>query len=503
MFEMFGGIVTRFREIWAAMSLNQKVISGGVIAALIVAAAWILSLGTVTKYSVLFAQIEPKDAGEITSFLTQKKIPYRVTQNGTAIEVPADRADRLKMDLSVQGLPSSGIVGYEILDTTNFGMPDFLLKINYRRAMEGELSRTLRTLDAVEDAKVKIAIPEPTLFTEARKPTTASVTIKVKQGRTISGRSVEAITNLIASSIEGLDPQNVTVVDTRGNLLTKPSRDSLAMLSSTQMELKIQVDNYLADKVKSLLDGAFGSGKALVTVNTELDFDRLERKTTTYDPTKSTPVSEERVSVTNPTAEGGEEENTVTNYEVGSVVENLVKSPGTITKLTMSVMIDGRDSTVVDARGRSQTVKVPWTPAQLASLRTISENAVGYNPDRGDRLVVEYMEFGVREEEIVGRRALEVRAALVESVQAVVTGVVILAALAVFFFIVRIISKSLDPARIRIPLEADFELKKAELVQEEEKEADTEKTLIIRKIVSRAIRDPEAIARGLKTFYRE
>jgi flagellar M-ring protein FliF len=267
------------------------------------------------------------------------------------------------------------------------------------------------------------------------------------------------------------------------------------------MELKMQVDKYLADKVKSLLDGAFGAGKALVTVNAELDFNRLDKKTTTYDAAKSAPVSEERVSVTNPTAEGGEEENTVINNEVGSEVVNFVKSPGNVTKLTVSVMLDSRDSTVVDAQGRSQTVKVPWTPAQLASLRTISENAVGYNPDRGDRLVVEYMDFGGREEEME-KRGLEVRAALVENVQALITGLVILAALAVLYLIVRIISRSLDPSRLGILLEADFAKKKAELVQIEEGKSETERSMMIRKIIAKAIKDPEAIAKGLKTFYR-
>ena len=502
MFEMFGRAAARVREIWASMTLNQRVVSGALLVALLIAAVWMASLGSVTKYTVLFAQVESKDAGDILSFLDQRKIPYKVTQNGSAIEVPADRADRLKLELSAQGLPGSGIVGYEILDTTNFGMPDFLLKINYRRAMEGELCRTLRTLDAVEDAKVKIAIPEPSLYTETRQPTTASVTLKIKRGRTIPDRSVEAITNLIASSIVGLDPKNVTVVDTRGNLLTKPNRDSLSMLSSTQMELKMQVDKYLADKVKAMLDGAFGADKALVTVYAELDFDRMERKTTTYDPNKSAPVSEERVSVTNSGGQGGEEENTVTNYQVGSVVENLVKSPGNVTKLTVSVMLDGRDSTVVDNRGRRSIVQVPWTPVQLASLRTISENAVGYNSDRGDRLVVEYMEFGGRMEE-GARGGLELRATLVESFRALTTGLVILAALAVLFFIVRIIASSLDPSRLNIPIEAEYQRKKAEALQMEEEEGiESEKSVIIRKIVSRAIKDPEAIAKGLKTFYR-
>lgn len=501
MFEAVEGAMSRVKDVWLAMTLNQKVISGGVVAALLVVAVWMSTIGGMEKYTVLSAQLDPKDAAEIAQVLDQKKIPFKVTQNGTAIEVPSDQADRLKMELSAQGLPGRGIVGYEILDSTNFAMSDFLQKVNYRRALEGELCRTLRTLDAVEDASVKIAIPEPSLYTDDRQPTTASVTLRLRRGRTLPDQSVEAVTNLVASSIEGLEPDNVTVVDTRGNLLTKPNRDALAMMSSTQMETKVNVDRYLADKLKGLLAGAFGSGNALVTVNADLDFDQAQRTTTTYDQDKSAIRSEERLSVENPAEQGGSEENVVTNYETGSVVENIVTSPGGISKLTVSVMLDSRDSTFTDDRGRAQTVQVPWSATELASVRTICENAVGYNPDRGDRLVVEYLEFSGGEE--AGREDMAVRAAVVEGVKSVSTGLVILAGLAMFFFIVRTIARSLDPTRIKLPSEADFERKKQELTKVEDEEEETEKSVLVRKIVTRAIKDPETIAKSLKTFYRE
>lgn len=502
MFETIGRAVARVRDVWNAMSLNQKVISGAVIAALLLVAAWLSSLGGITtKYTVLSAQLNPKDAVEITRILDQQKISYRITQNGTAIEVPADKADRLKMDLSAQGLPGSGIVGYEILDTTNFSMSDFLQKVNYRRAMEGELARTLRTLEAVEDASVKIATPEPSLYTDKQQPTTASVMLKLRRGRTLPDRSVEAITNLIASSIEGLDPQNVTVVDTRGNLLTRPNRDALAMMSATQMEMKVTVDRYIADKLRSMLDGAFGPGKALVMVNADLDFSKLERMSTTYDQEKSAIVSEERLEVTNKTEEGGGEENTVTNYNNGSVVEKLQNSSGSISKLTVSVMLDGRDSTVVDTKGKSNIIKIPWTAQQLASIRTISENAVGFNAERGDRVQIEYMEFTGGEE---GRgERFAVKDTIVESARAFSTGLAILAALGILFMIVRSITRSLDPTRIKLPSEADFEKKKAELIKVEEEVSETEKSVLVRKIVSKAIKDPDMIAKSFKTFYRD
>jgi flagellar M-ring protein FliF len=501
MFETLARAATRVREVWNSMTLNQRVISGAIIAALLLVVVWMTTLGTAQNYTILSAQLDPKDASEITALLDQRNIPYKITQNGTAIEVPVDQADRLKMELSAQGLPGRGIVGYEILDTTNFGMSDFLQKVNYRRALEGELSRTLRTLDAVEDASVKIAIPEPSLYTDTRQATTASVTLKLVRGRTLPDRSVEAVTNLMASSVEGLDPDNVTVIDTRGTLLTRPNRDTVAMMTSTQMEMKVAADRYLAEKIKVLLDGAFGPGKALVTVNADLDFDRLERTSTSYDQDRSAIRSEERLTVTN--ADGqGDEENTVTNYENGSVVEKLVQSPGGVSLLTVSVLLDSRDSTFTDDRGNVQVAKVPWTAAQLASVRTICENAVGYNQGRGDRLVVENMEFGGGEGE-AGEERMAVRAVVVDSVKAVTTGLVILAGLLLFFFLARLIAGSLDPSKVRIPSEVDFERKKADLTKVEEEEEETEKTMIVRKIVSKAVQNPEMIAKSIKSFYRE
>jgi flagellar M-ring protein FliF len=499
MFESLAGAATRVREVWTGMSLNQRVISGGIIAALLFVAVWMSTLGNLQDFTVLSAQLDPKDASEITALLDQRKIPYKITQNGSAIEVPSDQADRLKMELSAQGLPGRGIVGYEILDTTNFGMSDFLQKVNYRRALEGELSRTLRTLDAVEDASVKIAIPEPSLYTDTRQATTASVTLKL--ARALPERSVEAVTNLVASSVEGLDPENVTVVDTRGNLLTHPNRDTIAMMTSTQMEMKVAADRYLADKIRVLLDGAFGPGKALVTVNADLDFDQLERTSTSYDQDRSAIRSEERLTVTNSDGQG-DEENTVTNYETGSVVEKLVQSPGSVSLLTVSVMLDSRDSTFADDRGREQVAKVPWTTAQLSSIRTICENAVGFNQDRGDRLVVENIEFGGGDRDTGGDR-MAVRAVVVDSVKAVTTGLVILAGLLVFFFLARMIARSLDPSRVRLPSEVDYERKKADFTKVEEEVEETEKSVLVRKIVSKAVQNPEMIARSIKSFYRE
>ncbi|MCE5249595.1 flagellar M-ring protein FliF [bacterium] len=503
MFELLERVLSRFKDVWVKMTLNQRVISGAVIVAIIGVAIFLVSLsGNMIQYSLLFAELNPQSASEIVSILEQQNVPYKLTRNGTAIEVPADRVDRLKIDLVTQGLPSEGIVGYEILDTTNFGMSDFLQKVNYQRALMGELRKTLRTLDEIEDANVHLNIPEPTLFTENVQKPTASVTLKLRRGRTLAPSTVQALTNLVGSAT-GIAPGDVTIVDTRGTLLTKPSMDEMAMLSSTQMEMKVKADQYLAEKVKTILDGAFGAGIALVTVNSELNFDRVERTTTTYSQDTSAILSEEREEETNPTTEGGGREHTVTNYNTGNTVENFVVSPGNISRLTVSVMIDAKDSTWVDENGERQVAKVSWTDAERSQIRTICENAVGYDAGRGDRLEVVALPFGTREYEEAAGERLTFRAAIIDSVQAIGMIVVILVGLLIFYVLLRQIARSLDPSKVSLQIDKILEKEKKAIVEEEEVEVESEKATLIRKIISKASMDPEITAKTIRTIYRE
>ncbi len=503
MFEMIERLFTRLRNVWDNMSLNQKVISSAILAALLFAALFISSLGDrMLSYTVLFAQLDASSANEIITHLEQQNVPYRITQGGTAIEVPLDKADRLKIELVSQGLPQSGVVGYEILDATNFGMSDFLQKQNYRRAMEGELRRTLRTLDEIEDARVHLVIPEPALYTETAEPPTASVVLKLRGNRSLASPQVDAIAGLVASAaVEGLDPGDVTIVDTRGNQLSSAIRDELAMQSNTIMELKLAYEKNLENRVKSMIDGAFGTGTALVMVNADIDFDRLERQVTTYDQENSAIMSESRREVTNPTAEGGGEEEVTTNYDTGRIVENMVNTPGSdVQRLTVSVMVDEKEVATTADDGTVEATRVPWTPEEMTSIRSITESAVGYDPDRGDRIEVVNMAFGGREdEELAGD--LTIGAAIVQSVGAVATGVAIIVALYLLYLIIRNIVQTLDPSKMKI--EAEEEIKRVLPVATEEEAEPSERGAIIRKIIERTQMDPEKTAKTIKAIYKQ
>ncbi len=487
------------------MSLNQKVVTGGGMAALLAAALFISTIGDrMVRYTALFGQLDPRSAGELAARLDQENVTYRLSQGGSAIEVPIEEADRLKVKLAAEGLPQSGVVGYEILDTTNFGMSDFLQKINYKRALEGELAKTLRTFDEIENARVHIVIPEPTLYTDAVQPPTASVVLDLKSNRTLPQRSVEAIANLVASAaVAGLDPASVKILDTRGNLLSRPEMDELALESSTVMDLKFSYERVMAAKVRDLICGAFGTGICLVTVNAELDFDRLERETTTYDQDGSAVVSEERTDLTNPDADGGGEESTTTNYNNGQIVEKLVQAPGsTVRRLTVTVMVDDRTETLTDDNGESTVQRVSWTPEELNRMRALSEAAIGLDTGRGDRLEIENFSFATREtvEEIA--TGMPLQATIVESVRAIGLTIAILAALGVLLLIVRSIAGALDPSRIIVAAEYEAERYVPPEV-EDDVQAPTERAEIVRKIKAKAQRDPESVAKTIRTMYHE
>ncbi len=236
-------------------------------------------------------------------------------------------------------------------------------------------------------------------------------------------------------------------------------------------------------------------------MNTELDFDKVERTSTVYDQDSSAIVSEERMESTNPTAEGGGEEQVITNYDTGRTVENLISSPGSISGLTVSVLIDSKDSTWVDEDGDIQAAKVLWSDTEMADIRRICENAVGYDPTR-DRLEIVNLPFGTREFEDEAAERLTMRATFVESIQAVSTGIAILVAIGVFYIILRQITRSLDPSKVTLQIDAILEKEKKEIIEELEEPGETDKSTLIRKIITKASQDPETTAKTIRTIYR-
>ncbi len=378
------------------LSLQQKLIIGGVTIGAITLLMVIVSFLHRPTYTILYSNLSAHDASKIIDKLKEQSIPYSLDDNGKTILVPQENMYDLRLSLAGDGLPQSSTVGYEIFDKSNLGISDFVQKVNYRRAIEGELARTIIQIDEVEAARVHIVLPEKKLFKEDEAPRTASVILKLKSGKPLNQETIQSISHLVASSIEGLEASNVTVVDSRGNLLSSNSKpNSLASLSSTQYQLQQQVESYLTQKAQIMLEAVLGSGNSIVQTTAELDFRQVDRTVEQYDPdntaVRSEQVSEDK-STSGDSSPSSNRSNTITNYEVNKVVERIVENQGNIKRLTVAVTVNGKEKTV-DVNGEKITELVPRTQEELTKITEIVKRAVGYNTLRNDEITVEYIPF--------------------------------------------------------------------------------------------------------------
>ena len=385
-----GGFVQR-------LSLGQKVMLVAVTLASIGAIVALIMLVNRPSYAMLFTNLHPEDASKIVEKLKEKSVPYTLDDGGKTILVPKQQVYDLRLSLAGDGLPQSSVIGYEIFDRTNLGVSDFVQKVNYRRALEGELARTILELEEVEAARVHIVVPERTLFKEDEKPATASVVLKLKSGNPLKREAVQGIAHLVASSVEGLETSNITIVDSRGSLLsdaTKPN--SVAAMTTTQYELQQRVESYLAQKAQSILEGVVGGGNALVQVNAELDFRQAERTLEQYDPdntsVRSEQTTEEKTPV-NDTLPPATRANTVTNYEVNKTVEHIVENVGNIKRISVAALVNGKEKSV-ENKGERTTEYSPVPQEEMNQLTDIVKKAVGYNPQRNDEVSVVNLPFG-------------------------------------------------------------------------------------------------------------
>lgn len=405
----------RWLDAFRAMDANRRFLAVTLVIALIigtVAVGWWVRHVT---YGVLYTRLPAEEAGEVIDQLDQMKVSYRISDGGSSILVPSHQVHDLRLRLAASGLPRGGSVGFEIFDKTNLGVTDFLQKVNYRRALEGELAKSIGTLKEVSAARVHIVIPENRLFAKDQKPTTASVILKVNPVGTLDRSKVAGITHLVASAVEGLDPGHVTIIDQNGNLLSAGQNDGtvLGAASNRQLELQQNVEAHLQNKAQSLLDGVLGRGKSIVRVNATLNFEQVERTSEQYDPDNLAVVSQqqttEKTSDQSDNPEGGKAggqssvESAVTNYEVSKKVERVISAVGTINYLTVSVLLDGIVDPTAPAGEDGTPVIIPRSQEDLDRIGALVRAAVGLQSGRGDVIEVVSVPFdntGMAEERI-------------------------------------------------------------------------------------------------------
>ena len=405
-------IVNKCKEFWASASKAKKMTLAGTAMMLVACAVGLSIYMGRTEYKVLYSNLGPEDANAVVKSLQSEKIRYQLTDNGTTILVPQEVVYDQRIKIAGNGgLVGQGI-GFEIFDKVKVGQTDFVQKINYTRALQGELSRTISEFPSVESARVHLVMPQRSLFVEERQSPSASVVLKLNRPNVKpEQREIDAILNMMTMAVEGLDKGHVSITDNGGKVLYQPDEDGLVGISSTQLEHRQQVQRNLERRIEEMLQPIFGQGRVIAKVNADLDFSQTTIRREIFDPEKTVVRSEQRSEETQqgqanleagaPDAnfrgdgitgsvsqQNGNRETRTTNYEINREEQQIVSNVGDLRRLTVAVIIDGSYEKTDGAWSF-----VPRKPEELERVRQLVSNAVGLNAARGDSLEVSSAPF--------------------------------------------------------------------------------------------------------------
>ena len=410
-------LLSRLRTLTSSFSAGQLAMLVGsfvLVVGIVVGSAWWLNA---PNYVLLFSDMDAESAGQIVTRLKTLKVQYQLDEGGRAIRVPADRVDELRLELTSQGMPQSGRVGFEIFDRTAFGATQFLEQVNYRRALEGEIARTIATISEVANARVHIAMGKETLFGEPR-PAKASVVLKLRGQRTMSDSTIAGISNLVASSVEGLRPEAVVILDSFGRPLARP-RDSEDILAAQHVERQQRIEQEMATRVVALLEPVVGPDRVRVNVAVKLNPQTLEETEERWDPntvvrTKQTtadqsmsaalggvagtrgndpqapPANATTTGATGPSSSRNAEN---TTYEVSRMTRHMIQPPGEVARLSVAVILDDNHVAKTSGEGETTIERKSRTPEEIQKIHGLVAAAVGLETDRGDQLTVENVAF--------------------------------------------------------------------------------------------------------------
>jgi flagellar M-ring protein FliF len=402
----------RYQTTFRQFTAGQKVVAVIGTAALLLGGFMVFRWASAPTYAPLFSNLAPADASAVVNELDTQGVQYELADGGATIMVPRDAVYSTRIQLSGEGLPAASDGGYGILDDQGISTSEFKEKTDFKRAMEGELANTIEAIDGVNGAVVHLAIPEKDVFTDSQEPTTASVLVQTNPGATLAPEQVQAVVHLVASSIDGLDPDNVTVADSSGRVLSTPGGTVGAATTERTQQTEAYQEQVRSD-LQAMLDRVVGPGNSTVQVTAELDFDKAVTETTDYQPDKKIPALQEDISRETYNGTGGgigqgiggvvgvddqtdtgagtgttggndysNETSSVTNG-VDTVKETRETAPGALAKLNVGVVLDTNTTQSISA----------------TDVRTLVGDAVGIDSTRGDTVRVVQMPFDRTSEE--------------------------------------------------------------------------------------------------------
>ena len=406
-------------EFWRGLGALRVGAMAGVAAVLTAFFLYVFGLIAEPPMAILYSGLEPREAGAVAAKLDAINVPYEQRGDGGTILIPADQVSRIRMQLATEGLPSAG-VGYEIFDKSDaFGTSAFVQSVNRLRAIEGELARTIRSIDSIESARVHLVIPERQVFAQANQTPSASVVLKTRTR--LGNGQVSAVQHLVAAAVAGLAPNDVAIIDERGELLAGRNGDTQSDITLAQEDRASAFEERMRQRVESIVASVVGSGKSRVQVAAEMDFNRVTETSESFDPDsrviRSSQTVEQNsseqgarttsaVSVatalpgnaqptetgTGPNSASTRNEETL-NYEISKSTKTLVQDAGTVKKLSVAVVVDG--TYTADAGGaRSYAAR---SEADMANITALVRSAVGFNEARGDQVQVTNMRFAETE----------------------------------------------------------------------------------------------------------
>ncbi len=468
-------------------------------------------------YQVLYTNLQPQDAGAIVAKLQEMKVPYKT--NATSILVPAEKVYDLRLQLASMGLPRGGGVGFEIFDKVGFGTTEFVQKINLKRALQGELARTIRSLQEVEDCRVHLSIPEKSIFVTDEEPASASVLVKLYPGVKLNKKQIVGITHLVASAVEGLEPENVTVVDDRGNVLST-KEDEVAMLTTSQLEYQQAVERDLEKRVISILEPVVGKGKVRAKARVNIDFTKVEETKEFFDPDGQVVRSEQKLieQKNTPSAQGvpgvqsnlpgkkttragslstGSVKQTQTiNYEISKVVSHVVSPVGKIKKLSIAVIVDGKY--IKDKSGKEKYI--PRSEEEIASYEDLIKKAVGFSEERGDEIKVLNMPFRTEKAEFAEKASSDYTRYIIPAAR---YGTILILSLLAFFFLIRPLMSYLKAQPKRMPPAAQPAPQTAVAAQELEGARPVKKLPPADEVIEWARNNPQVAANIIRKWMEE
>lgn len=516
-------LLTLIRE-WP---LPRKIALGAITVISIGVFAFLIIQARVADYQLLYANLTLSDAGNVVNWLKSSKIPFQLKNGGKNIWISADTIYETRLDLAANGLPSGGSVGFEVFDKQSFALTDYVQKVNYTRALQGELSRTITSLAPVESTRVHLALPEKRLFKNQQKNPTASVIVTLAPGEQLDSSQVQGIIHLVTGSVTGLNPEDVKIIDSNGVVLDgerEKNKDDL--FSVDMLAFQQDVENRLEMRAQDLLDTTMGRNKAMVRVTATLDFAKVEKTEELFDADEPVIRSEQINQESSGTQTTGgipgvrsnlqgnsvgqsnslpptSKSSHVTNYEISKTVSKIINPVGTIKTLSVSILVADRTITGEDDK---TTTTVPLSADELKSIENMVATALGIVPERGDKINIVSMPFNDSPHDVDIAEKLPTNL-IYQYLPAIKIAFIAIGVLLFYFLLIRPIIKSMKGEVVEhYKTVEEMERERIELIraqQEEEEEKPLEGEDAVIALRKKVIRNPVPTAYIVKNWIQE